>query len=108
MDHDQVIAKEKEARAVQGKDMGIGTSRATPVALQSKPKPRTPIPSRHMEVATMATPPEQPMGSVAVAEEPPVHEEAHEEEGPALSGHSNEILTPMADIDRLIAAAKVI
>ncbi|CAM6094799.1 unnamed protein product [Calypogeia fissa] len=56
MDHDQVIAKEKEARSAQGKNMGIGTSRATPIALQSKPKPRTLSAPRHMEVATMAIP----------------------------------------------------
>ncbi|CAM6108955.1 unnamed protein product [Calypogeia fissa] len=64
MDHDQVIAQEKANRAAQGKDMGVGTSKATPVALQSKPKPRTSSPPRHMEVATLATPPEQPVGLV--------------------------------------------
>ncbi|CAM6100872.1 unnamed protein product [Calypogeia fissa] len=110
MDHDQVIEQEKVNSAAQGKDTGVGTSKPTPVALQSKskPKPRTPSPPRLMEVATMATPPEQPVGSAAAAEEPLVPEKAHEEEGPALSGHSNESLTPMANIDRLIAAAEVI
>ncbi|CAM6091777.1 unnamed protein product [Calypogeia fissa] len=98
MDHDQVIEQEKADRAAQGKDTGVGTSKPTPIALQSKSKPRTPSPSRLMEVTTMATPLEQPVGSVA----------AIEEEEPALSGHSNESLTPMADIDRLIAAAEVI
>ncbi|CAM6092241.1 unnamed protein product [Calypogeia fissa] len=75
MDHDEVIKQEKAARAAQGKDAGVGTSKPTPIALQSKakPKPRTPSLARLMEAATMATPPDQPVGSAA-AEEPLVHE----------------------------------
>ncbi|CAM6102971.1 unnamed protein product [Calypogeia fissa] len=104
MDHNQIIEQEKAAREAQGRNVEAGPSKTKPLGLQSKTKPNSPSPPRHVETEAVATPSGKPIGSSKAVEEPTGNDDARS----VLSGHSDVSLDPMGVIDRLTEEAEAV
>ncbi|CAM6095138.1 unnamed protein product [Calypogeia fissa] len=105
-DHDHTIEKEKAAREAKGKNVEARPPKTKPLGLQSKTKPKTLSPPRHLEAKAVATPPEQPVGSSEAVEARVEEPTGNDDARPALSGHSDVNLDPTGIIDRLTEEAK--